>query len=235
MKKNEYNAVLLTAQNASQKEFGIYMELFDEYDLFYKINKSSMVYKDCALQYLYILSDEEITGNGVIYRTDTKTVHEYISATKHTVGVPNIGGVNMDLCRKVIATNDPQFLSPTTKESILIDNTFVPGLLQPIDDEFINSYIQNHNAGKPVSKVDVDFIDEPVFKPILVDDIGLAYDATQRYTKMIISIAGEKIFSRSEAKKIAHLAAKIGYDNYNANVKHEEKLIEDWFNKNYPQ
>lgn len=234
MINNWYEIIRLSNPDANKKESGIYLELYDDYCLFFK-NNPQFNFNDCVLQYLYITSDEEIKDKCVVYRTDTKTVHLSGASTKHMIGIENTGGVDAALCKKVIATNDPAFLSPTTPESILIDNTYVPGLVYPISQDFIDLYIDKHNSKKPISKVQIEVIKEPVFKPILVDNVGLAYDVTQHSERIEISIFEDKVFSRSEAKKIAHLAARKGYDNYNGNVRHEEDLIEKWFNKNYPE
>ncbi len=180
--------------------------------------------------HLYILSNEKPQVNDYTIDMDgMRKVSKVIPGNQY-IGKDEIP-VNLlwDECWKVVASTDVniQYTDELTSRGLferlerplgLNKANYKPSSVGNISEKFVKLCLEKLNKNNK-------------FEPIL----HLKRLENKENNHLEFSILEEVMFTWEQAKEIAHQSAILGYENYNANVRHETKLIDDWFVKTYPK
>lgn len=215
IKTNKESRIVFAVDN---REF-ILFPFFNNYDLPHQ--------SSC---HLYVLSNEKPQVNDYIIDMDGMRKISKVIPEDQYIGKDEIP-INLlwDECWKVVASTDEdiRYTDELTNRGLfemlgrpsgLRNANYKPSSVGNISEEFLKLSLEKLNKNN-------------MFEPIL----RLKRLENNENNHLEFSILEEVMFTWAQAKEIAHEAARLGYENYNANVRNETKLIDDWFVKTYPK
>lgn len=179
-------------------------------------------------QHLYFTANEEPkVGDWAIDGNDELLFIAEIKVASNIVR--NGSGITSVLagCKKVVATTDPELWYERKayrgSEYIHTENALLP----KIGLDFVEAYIREYNAGKPITKVMLEYgetrneLDNP-HRYVPVEFLKLRENGT-----VIISEVKEKLYTRDQVQQIIEQALQYGSEGDIMNFNY-------WFDKNYP-